>query len=583
MTSGSTSRSSPTFSNRSVNLAAASGGNIPTIQPVSHYIVCGMGHVGLRVVRLLLALGESVTVITLAPKEEWREEVVAAGGRVLEGDARSERLLAEAGVSGAAALLALTDDDLVNLEIVLNVKKLREDAPVVVRLFDQTLARQLENSFGIRRALAVSALAAPAFAAAVLGETLRGSFDVDEQLYVVGEMRVPSDSSLAGLDAASLRERFGLVLLGHDGSGPDAVRRINAGDRITVIGTASDWDRVTPTPATTGSRLRHQRLRWKRAMNPMIWASVLRTTWKRAPVLPRVLLMALLLFFIASVFVFESAMGLSLIDAFYFVTTTVTTIGYGDITPRDAGTALKLYTCLLMLLGSSALAILFSLITDVIVRARLEQLSGTRAAPHENHVVVVGLGHVAYRIVDELRRTDTETVVLEGTVQSEFADAVRATMPVLSGDPRTKEVLTRGDIGNAAAIIAATEDDILNLSVALAARELNPRIHAVVRLFDGEFAVKVRTHLKLDAAMSASEIAAPTFVAAALLPDVRLGFVLGDSLVAISRRSAETELAANELQLMQRSDATQFTPSVNGSTSATEVLVASRFPLRAKV
>src|SRR5205823_36732 len=119
-----------------------------------HVVVCGMGQVGYRVVDLLCRLGERTTVVALPTREDWAQEVRARGVDVLVGDARATARLVEAGIHDARALIAVTDQDLVNIEIALDAKRLRPDLPVVVRIFDQALARQMEATFDIRRALA---------------------------------------------------------------------------------------------------------------------------------------------------------------------------------------------------------------------------------------------------------------------------------------------------------------------------------------------------------------------------------------------------------------------------------------------
>jgi voltage-gated potassium channel len=118
-----------------------------------HFIVCGMGHVGYRIVDLLGRLGEAVAVITQSARAEWIDAAQARGVQVRIGDAQDERLLAEVGIQEAQAVLAVTDQDLVNIEIALDAKRLHPDIPVVIRLFEQNLARQLEATFDIRRAL----------------------------------------------------------------------------------------------------------------------------------------------------------------------------------------------------------------------------------------------------------------------------------------------------------------------------------------------------------------------------------------------------------------------------------------------
>ena len=249
------------------------------------FLVCGMGHVGFRIVELLARLGEHVVVVTQETRSEWMRAAAAAGATIVTGDARDAELLKSAGLMEARALLAVTDHDPVNLEIVLDARRLRPDLPVVARLFDQNLAQQLEATHGVRRALSVSALAAPAFAGAALGESVLASFSSQGKLGVVvrGE-----DGTLLVLEEHEARTR-----VESRWNAPPATRRL---------------------PAASG----------------------LARVWKSAPLGLRWVFAALLGLTALSVFVFSWGMDLSLVDAFYFVVTTVTTVGYGDITPLKA-------------------------------------------------------------------------------------------------------------------------------------------------------------------------------------------------------------------------------------------------------
>ena len=183
-----------------------------------HFIVCGMGHVGYRIVDLLWRLGETVTVITQSARAEWLHAAQARGVQVLIGDAQDERLLADVGIHEAQAVLAVTNQDLVNIEIALNAKRLRPDISVVIRLFEQNLARQLESTFDIRRALAMSALAAPVFATAALGERIVNSFTLDGSLYVIGRLTLDAASPLVNLSVRHIVDQYRLATLTHGGS-----------------------------------------------------------------------------------------------------------------------------------------------------------------------------------------------------------------------------------------------------------------------------------------------------------------------------------------------------------------------------
>jgi Trk K+ transport system NAD-binding subunit len=508
----------------------------------SHFIVCGMGHVGYRVVTLLRRLGESVTVVTQTARDEWLHAAGMSGVTILTGDARDSKLLAEADVQNARALIAATNHDLVNIEIALDAKQLRPDLPVVVRLFDQVLAHQLEASFDIRRALAMSNLAAPTFAAAAMGEQVIGSFTLDETLYMIGQLTLDEASTLTNLTVREVGAKYRLAVLHRERDETDSTlvpspdTALNVGDRVTVVGCASDWDKATPeasAPAAIPSTVRQCANFITCHLNPAFWFDFVRQMWRNTPMPLRVVFIAINLLTLLSVFVFHFAMNLSFVDALYFIVATVTTVGYGDITPRNASTPLKLYGCVVMLLGSATVAVLYSIITDFIVTARFQQALGRQRVPQEGHIVVVGLGNVGYRIVDELRRTGARMIAIERNGDGEFVEAVRAHLPVIIGDARVRETLVKAGVAKARAVIAATQDDAVNLSVSLTAEQMNPRVHTVVRLFDADFARKAQATLNIDFAISAPALAAPAFVAAALYPDVRDAFVLDNRLLIV--------------------------------------------------
>src|SRR5207249_228002 len=142
----------------------------------------------------------------------------------------------------------------------------------------------------------------------------------------------------------------------------------------------------------------------------------------------------------------------------------------------------------------------------------------------EDHVVLVGLGSVGYRIADELKRAGMPFVAIERQADGEFVEAVRAWADVITGDGRAPETLEKARVSRAAAVIAATSDDTINLSVGLAAKRARPAQRAVMRMFDADFAIKAQTALRIDAALSPAAIAAPAFAAAALYPGVRGAF-----------------------------------------------------------
>jgi Trk K+ transport system NAD-binding subunit len=217
----------------------------------------------------------------------------------------------------------------------------------------------------------------------------------------------------------------------------------------------------------------------------------------------------------AAVIVFAQALGLPPIDALYFVVTTATTTGYGDISLREAPAWLKLFGCTVMLAGGALLAVLFSHLASVATAERLEQQMGRRARRLAGHVVVAGLGNVGYRVARMLCDVGIDVAVVETAPEARFVQAVRDRAVILSGDARLSEDLEQASIRTAEAFLACTNDDLANIQACLHARRLNPEIRTVARVFDDLLAERLTTAFRIDAAISSGKVAAGAFVSAA--------------------------------------------------------------------
>jgi Trk K+ transport system NAD-binding subunit len=204
-----------------------------------HVVVCGLGTVGFRVVEELLGLGEQVFAIERDADGEFLARARELGVDVLVGDARTENLLRSLNVEAARAVIIVTDDDLANLEIAMDVREIRADVPIILRLFDQRLAQKVRLTMGVQVSLSTSMVAAPLFASAALDTHVVGTHRVGDQLLLVVELLV--GPRLAGQTGAGLQRAHGLTLVAlqrpaeawRTGPGPDDALAV--GDRVQVM------------------------------------------------------------------------------------------------------------------------------------------------------------------------------------------------------------------------------------------------------------------------------------------------------------------------------------------------------------
>lgn len=174
-------------------------------------------------------------------------------------------------------------------------------------------------------------------------------------------------------------------------------------------------------------------------------------------------------------------------------------------------------------------------------RERKEAWQVAVASTYRNHVVVCGLGRIGYRVVTVLLRLGEEVVGIEKDPACPFLDELRQmNVPVLLGDARQRDVLEQARVREANSIVVCTQDDLTNLAIALDARELNPDIKVVLRMFDPVLAEKVQKGFGIHTAFSTSALAAPAFAAAATRACIDYSFYVGDLLVNV----AHTEVKA---------------------------------------
>ena len=148
-------------------------------------------------------------------------------------------------------------------------------------------------------------------------------------------------------------------------------------------------------------------------------------------------------------------------------------------------------------------------------RARNKEWEMAVVSTFSNHTILVGLGHLGYRVVMDLHSMQENVVVIECKPTNELISTVRDMhIPVIQDDASHPGTLEAAGIRSAKTIILATQNDSLNLQIAVKARSLNKEIRVVIRIFDEDFARSLHEQFGFTA-LSATGMAAPAFAAAA--------------------------------------------------------------------
>jgi Trk K+ transport system NAD-binding subunit len=226
-------------------LVFAQKGNLPEWQRMvaslyrHHMVVVGVGKVGCRIIRELLALREPVVAIEREAGSEFLDEVRALGVAVILGNGRHKQTLVEAGVGQARTIILATDDDLANLDAALTARDINPKIHVVLRLFDDTLATKFASRFGMP-AISTSEVSAPAFIAAATGHKVYHTFQLDGSQLHLTDLTVAPDGSLAGRAVGKIQAEHSVNIIMHRGSqgvniNPSHDTLLGPGDIVLVI------------------------------------------------------------------------------------------------------------------------------------------------------------------------------------------------------------------------------------------------------------------------------------------------------------------------------------------------------------
>jgi Trk K+ transport system NAD-binding subunit len=501
---------------------------------LKRYVIVGLSRLSVRVAKLLS--GPDTEIIVIAAKDELELHALVKGlAACLESGPDRVAALEDAGLAGAACLLALSEDDMDNLNTAVAARAIAPEVPVVLRAFDPALADQLQG-LNIRRAYSVSALAAPAFVAAALSDELVQSFRLGDDDVILLRLTVRPGSPMLGHTAAEVKRESGCAVIARAAAadGGEAWRPASLDERLDVEGERV----IVGGPLRSALRVairneglhrrskRVSRLSLRAPKQPhlseeaVVAKSAVRKTVTLLPMTAAILVGLIL----ATIVVFGVALHLDPIEAAYFAVST--TLGNSTLDQSDAW--LKVVGVASMILGGALIGVVFSWLASVATAQRLEQRMGRRARELSGHAVVVGLGTVGYRVERLLHEMGIPTALIDRDPDARFAGAVGERTPVLTGDVRLAENLERLGIRRARWLLACTSDDLTNIEACLSARRLNPEIRTVARIFEEDLAERVGGSFGVDMPISASLAAAGAFAGAATDERAFRSFRLGD-------------------------------------------------------
>lgn len=201
----------------------------------------------------------------------------------------------------------------------------------------------------------------------------------------------------------------------------------------------------------------------------------------------RVALAAVLGLFVLSTIGYMVIEKWDLADSTFMSMITLSTVGYAEVHPLSTGgrvfTMIVIVAAFLILVYAAAE--LTNLFTSGEAAAYLLHVKGRRMREElHDHIIVVGFGRVGQATCAGITELGRKALVIERNAEREQAIVDAGFVPMI-GDATSEADLVEAGIHRARALIAAAEDDAINLIVTLTARAVRTDLRIVSRVNEG--------------------------------------------------------------------------------------------------
>lgn len=476
-------------------------------------IVCGLDRTGYKIFCLLRRQGAFVVGVNDQP--------IPGEVDVIVGNLQASATLHLAGIESAKTLVLAGADDTLNLATLMQARVLNPQIRIINRLFNTSLGDRLDQTLPGHVTMSVAALASPVFAFDALGSRAIGQLQLFNQTWPIHEEYIDEDHPWKDRRLRDLwddRSRMLIYYLPADGridlvSAVVHGHSLQPGDRL-IIGTK-------PSVHSTRKSL------MRKLFKVLTSLRQLQQHAKAVVVMALVLVMTV---FVATLAYLCAELNTSVVDALYFSVGMITGAGGNDKVVAQASDSVKLFTVVMMLVGAAVIGLLYALLNDFVLGSRLTQFWDAARVPQRHHYIICGLGGIGIQIAQHLHKSGREVVVIERDPNNRFLNTARGlSIPVIQGDATLPATFQATNLEQAAALLAVTNNDTVNLEIALNAKGLASRIPTIVRYEDPDFARMAQQVFDFEAVLSPTELAAPAFAAAALG-----GRILGNGMTADS-------------------------------------------------
>ncbi|MDJ1184399.1 NAD-binding protein [Roseofilum casamattae] len=529
------------------------------------FLVCGLGHLGQQCIIALKKFGVVVSAIEKQMPTEWELPSVAEIlDELIIGDCRQPQILDRAGITVCRTVLIVTSNEEVNAHTALVVRQLNQNARIILRSSAKNLNDLLSDTLGNCFAGEPTEMTASAFGLAGLGEGILGFFNLDEQSIQIIAHKLKNNDPWCQRYLHELQTKKRCILFHLSNQFPATSsfhqwhpqQKLQAGDTLVYAQevnkfTLNSSHHKAPYPLSSSQSnspillnlFRNLTEGWKRKLAQ--WQNTYGDRWRHMVIFQGIQSIApictiiTIVLSIVGTFVFKSYYpDLSWLDAFY-ATAILLLGGYGDLfgnlEPAVKIPAwLQLFSFSLTLVGTAFVGVLYALLTEALLSYKFNLLRRSPPIPQQNHLIVVGLDRLGQQVANFLQNLDRSLVGI--TLNRDFDRALLPGIPIIIGN--VQDALKQANLVEAKSAIVATENEMLNLEIALMVRRLNPEIHLAIGTYSQGLSQYLNHLLHNVQTIATYEVAAEAFAGAAF----------GENIISLLRYN-NTTILVTEYQI----------------------------------
>ncbi|HEY0530168.1 MAG TPA: potassium channel family protein [Actinoplanes sp.] len=247
--------------------------------------------------------------------------------------------------------------------------------------------------------------------------------------------------------------------------------------------------------------------------------------------------------------------GLTLLDCFYYVVVSLSTTGYGDITPVTPDARL-----VNVLLVTPARILFLIILVGTTLEVLTDQYRNTLRVSRwrrklKDHVIVCGYGTKGRAAVGALLENgyDKSKIVVVESREEALRQATANGLAAINGNATRSSVLNEADVKNCKSVIIATDSDEASVLITLTVRQLTAgqvRIIAAVREQENAALLKQSgAHHVIVSSATAGRLLGLTTTAPPLIDVVEDLLTPGQGMALAMRSAERAEVGQNPRQL----------------------------------